>query len=290
MDCHQKDSNTIGIQQKIIEYTITIQWHWRRNTIHMKPLVAAKNQILVDSMWLIEVRHLLMLSLLLALDAFALSQNEDIGPQFFAQNSEVRRLMVDIQNMNLKVRIYGIYTFIMDINTIRDSTETCHTSMGAVTGSKDIAEDIQRCEYEAQLQADGSEQAQRSEEPANKSVRQAKRGTQNTCVAGNQHQHASDKLGPMGTVAGAELTGLEKQLERRQRDVRFGAKSRMLEIEPSHGRDKTPEATDPEDLIPEAKTQSKNNNGFSRSVQKVDERWISKKVADGDMGEEEKER
>jgi hypothetical protein len=54
-------------------------------------------------------------------------------------------------------------------------------------------------------------------------------------------------------------------------------------------RDKTPEATDPEDLIPEAKTQSKESKDFSWSAQKVEERGISKKVAEGGMGEEEKE-
>jgi hypothetical protein len=42
-------------------------------------------------------------------------------------------------------------------------------------------------------------------------------------------------------------------------------------------------------LIPEAKTQSKNHSDFSRSAQKVDERGISKKVVEEDMGEEEKE-
>jgi hypothetical protein len=51
----------------------------------------------------------------------------------------------------------------------------------------------------------------------------------------------------------------------------------MTQIEPSHGRNKTPEARDSEDLIPEAKTQFKNNNGFSRSAQKVDERGYRKR-------------
>jgi hypothetical protein len=36
--------------------------------------------------------------------------------------------------------------------------------------------------------------------------------------------------------------------------------------------------TDSEDLIPEVKTQSKNNSGFSRSAQKVDERGGSKET------------
>jgi hypothetical protein len=123
----------------------------------------------------------------------------------------------------------------------------------------------------------------------------------------------------MGTVAGAGLTELTKQPERRKKAIRVGAKSRMPEVsrkrvlgiesrqkrcqsrprtrskrftfitqvDPSHGRDKTPEATDPEDLIPEAKTQSKESKYFSWSAQKVEERGVSKKVAEGGMGEEE---
>jgi hypothetical protein len=42
--------------------------------------------------------------------------------------------------------------------------------------------------------------------------------------------------------------------------------------------------------MPEAKTQSKDSNDFSWSAQKVDERGRLEKVAEGDMGEEEKER
>jgi hypothetical protein len=57
----------------------------------------------------------------------------------------------------------------------------------------------------------------------------------------------------------------------------------ITQVEPSQGRDKTPEVTDPEDLIPEAKIQSKDSN-FSWSAQKVDERGRSKKVAEGGMG------
>ncbi|KAJ7366591.1 hypothetical protein DFH08DRAFT_797531 [Mycena albidolilacea] len=96
----------------------------------------------------------------------------------------------------------------------------------------------------------------------------------------------------MGTVAGAgltELTELTKQPERRKKAMWVGAKSRMPEVDPSHGRDKTPEATDPEDLIPEAKTQSKESKDFSWLAQKVEERGILKKVAEGGMGEEEKD-
>jgi hypothetical protein len=67
----------------------------------------------------------------------------------------------------------------------------------------------------------------------------------------------------------------------------------ITEVDPSHGRDKTPEVTDPEDLIPEAtdaKTQSKESKYFSWSAQKVEERGISKKAVEGGMREEEKER
>jgi hypothetical protein len=109
----------------------------------------------------------------------------------------------------------------------------------------------------------------------------------------------------METVEGAGLTELTKQPERRKKPIRVGAKSRMPEVsrkralgresrqkrcqsrprtrskgseslierftfitqvDPSHGRDKTPEATDPEDMIPEAKTQSKNTSGFPWSA------------------------
>ncbi|KAJ7859301.1 hypothetical protein B0H14DRAFT_2577214 [Mycena olivaceomarginata] len=41
------------------------------------------------------------------------------------------------------------------------------------------------------------------------------------------------------------------------------------------------EAADPEDLMPEAKTQSKDNNNFSCPAQKVDERGKLEKVSEG---------
>jgi hypothetical protein len=40
----------------------------------------------------------------------------------------------------------------------------------------------------------------------------------------------------------------------------------IAQAKPSQGRDKTPEATDPEDLIPEAKTQSNDNSDLSWSA------------------------
>jgi hypothetical protein len=64
----------------------------------------------------------------------------------------------------------------------------------------------------------------------------------------------------------------------------------ITEVEPSQGRDKTPEATDPETSIPEAKTQSRDSSDFSWLAQKVEKRGRTKKVAEGDRGEEEKER
>ncbi|KAJ7860230.1 hypothetical protein B0H14DRAFT_2576729 [Mycena olivaceomarginata] len=108
--------------------------------------------------------------------------------------------------------------------------------------------------------------------------------------ASSQHQRPSDKLGSGGTVVGAGFMESEKHPERKKKDIQFGAKSRTPEVEHSQGRDKTPEATDMKDLIPEAKTQSKDNSDFSWPAQKVDERGRSRKEAEGDMEEEEKEK
>ncbi|KAJ7336119.1 hypothetical protein DFH08DRAFT_813366 [Mycena albidolilacea] len=55
----------------------------------------------------------------------------------------------------------------------------------------------------------------------------------------------------------------------------------ITQVDPSQGGDKTPEATEPEDLMPEARTQSKDRADWSRSGLKVVERRRSQKAVEG---------
>ncbi|KAJ7834055.1 hypothetical protein B0H14DRAFT_2591114 [Mycena olivaceomarginata] len=178
------------------------------------------------------------------------------------------------------------------------------TDMGALMGSKDIVEDIK----DVGKGADGPEQAQRSEEPAKNCVTRAKRGTQNTYIAGNQHQELGWGDSCRRRVNGVRKTTTEEkgtynlgmpEVSRKQGSGRKVTTEEMPlttrnNIEGQalawQRQDTKTQATDLGDQIPElkAKSQSKNRSGFSRSAQKVDERGQWKKAAEGDMEAAEK--
>jgi hypothetical protein len=92
-----------------------------------------------------------------------------------------------------------------------------------------------------------------------------------------------------GQKAGMGRKSRRKRCQSRPRTRSKGSKSLIeifmfiTQVEPSQGRAKTPEAADPEDLMLEAKTQSKDNNNFSCPAQKVDERGKLEKVSVGDI-------
>ncbi|KAJ7196410.1 hypothetical protein GGX14DRAFT_673310, partial [Mycena pura] len=259
--------NTVGVEQKIIEESISMQRHRRRNTLRMKPFVAIMNQVLVQSM----IRPFEIISVLNVSNenewcdrrgtaSAPEAQTKNVGAQFPAQNSEgIRRLIADIQgslapmdgSQNiLKVRIYGIYTlFIVDISTIGDrypeegktadgpESEKTVATWQMFYGQQQVCQEQQQRTWKLQNQnpdiynAYGSERAQRGEDTATKHVKQAKRERPNTYLVRDKHQ---DQLQhPLNNQGwGGQLRKLGYGLEKargKTGDLRFGLKSKPPE-------------------------------------------------------------